>query len=875
MIRLAVRGVLARRVQSAIVAVGLFLTLVGFAGLNASAQSTTATLSGQVGRAWRTPFDLLVRPPGSSEELERSEGLVRPNYVSGIHGGITMRQLSEIRGIPGVGLAAPLAAVGAVNWPSAFQLPLAAVGTRTTVYRVRAAVTGQAGLSTYPMETRYVVVAPRGRLDFQSGLLTLPGHERPVACGYPVNCFAGSVCFDGECSAGQYPSSGDASFYLPLLQPVQVAGIDPRAEARLTGLAGCVASGRLLTARDRPTPTQDPEPAEALPVMASGVAFLDQVLHVHVDTASLGTASDVLATGGWKRSDQRQVSLQSLYRSYLATSVHDYLDPWPIWSAGDVRYRRVGPDHLAAEPVAPDPDIYSRVNTFQEVGIADSALVPPEVADPWLRPVTEHGDTHAPGEGSSYRSKIWDVVGRYNPRCLQGFDPLTGASLEAYAAPSVRTSDGRAITPSRAMSDYVASPPLLLTTLAGARWLANPARYDGQPGDAFISVVRVRVRDTGTAGEASEARLAAAAAAIHDRTGLQVDIIKGASTRTIRVDLPAGRFGRRALTVQEQWSVKGVAVTFLSAVRKQDLVLLALLLVAAGLLVGQASYIALRQRRGQLAMLRALGWSPSRLAILIVLETVGIGLVAGLAAMVAALPLVRHLGVSAGLALAAPPAGIVIAAIAALPAAWAASRGTASSAMAGVHPIRASRPPRTTAGLAARELRRTWPVETAVGSVAVALGSALVGLVVLVAAGFRAQLDTTVLGTAMDTQVRPFHVVLASLVLLLGSAAAAEVVVLAWLSRRHQLGVLKALGSSGARLAAVVCWQALIVGGLGAVLAVAAVLSGALLLGAPAGSVGLALAVTVGGCLAASAVAAAGPALLTLRMPARHLLETT
>ena len=875
MIQLAMRGVIARRAQSMIAMTGLFLTLVGFVGLSAAAGHTTTKLSGVLGRAWDTPFDLLVRPPGSTEPLERTDGLVRPNYVSGIHGGITMAQLAQIRGVPGVTLAAPLAAVGAVNWPSAFQLRLPKGDARTSTYRIRSVVIGQAGMSRYPVETRYVVVAPKGRLSFESGLLTVPDRASSISCRYPVNCFAGTVCFGGHCAPGQYPSSDSPNFYLPLLQPVQVAGIDPEAEAKLTGLGGCVRAGRLLSPHDQLSTTGDPEPAEVLPVMASDRAMLDQELRVDLAATALDAPGDPRTIRRWTHVETHAVTLQNLYRKYLATSVRDYLDPWPIWSAGDVRYRKIGADHLAVQSVAPDPGVYRRVNTFQEVGINDSVLVPPEVADPWFRSVTEHPDAQSPGDGSDYRSKIWDVVGRYEPSCLPGFNPLAGASLEAYSAPDVRTSDGRRITPSRSMGDYVASPPLLLTTLAGARWLADPHRYRGQPGNAFISVVRVRVASTGAPGNVSEARLAAAAATIHDRTALLVDIVKGASTRSIAVDLPAGTFGRPALTVEEQWSVKGVALTFLQAVRTQDRALLAVLLIDAGLLVGQASYVAVRQRRAQLATLRALGWSSLALAALVELETCIIGLAAGVTGLLAAIPILLHLHQPIALACLAPPLGVAIAVIAALPASLTASRGSAISTMAGVAPVRRSRPPSTTVGLAARELRRAWPVETTLGAAAVALGAALVGLVVLVAATFRSQLDTTVLGTALDTQIRPFHLVLAGLTLALGSAAAVQVVLLAWLSRRHELGVLKALGWSGARLAGLVCWQALVVGIGGAALAAPVVVGCAQLLGATTGSIAVAIAAMLGGCLAATVVAAAGPAVLAFREPARRLLQAT
>jgi ABC-type antimicrobial peptide transport system permease subunit len=413
---------------------------------------------------------------------------------------------------------------------------------------------------------------------------------------------------------------------------------------------------------------------------------------------------------------------------------------------------------------------------------------------------------------------------------------------------------------------------MLLTTLSGAAWLADPDHYEGQPGDAFISVIRVRVTGTEEPGDESQSRLKAVAAAIQERTGLQVDIVKGASTRTIGVDLPAGSFGRPAMTVSEQWSVKGVAVTFLRAVSTQDGALLGLLLVAAGLLVGQGSYIAVRQRRFELARLRALGWSPLRLAGLIEVESLILGLVAGILASVIALPLAARLGVPLTLALVAPAAGAVVATLAALPAAWASSRGSALSAMNDHQPVRDERPTWTTFGLAVRELRRSWAVETLLGILAVAIGAGLVGLVALVSAAFSAQLDTTVLGTALSTEIRPFHVVLAIVTLALGTAAVAQVALSAWLGRRRQLGMLKALGWSGRRLAGLVWWQSMIIGVGGGGVAILVVVASGAILGAPPASVATAVAAALGACLAATIGAGIAPALMALTTPARHLL---
>jgi hypothetical protein len=249
-----------------------------------------------------------------------------------------------------------------------------------------------------------------------------------------------------------------------------------------------------------------------------------------------------------------------------------------------------------------------------------------------------------------------------------------------------------------------------------------------------------------------------------------------------------------------------------------------------------------------------------------------VGLAAGLISTVVAVPIVLRLDVAPVVPLSAPLFGVTICAVAALPAAWWASRGSAISALDRVQPIRRSRPPATTVALAARDLTRTWPVETSIGIAAVAVGATLVGLVVLVAASFRAQLDTTVLGTALNTQVRPFDVVLAALTLVLGTAAAVEVVVVAWLSRRQQLGVLKALGWSGPKLARLVGAQAMLVGLGSAAVAVPLVAVCAQLLDTSARSTALALGGTLSACLGATAIAALIPAALALSTPARRLL---
>jgi putative ABC transport system permease protein len=872
MIRLAWLNVIGRRALSTVTVLAFAVTLLGFLALHSKSETTSATLRGTISSAWTTPFDLLVRPPGAREPLERTAGLVRPNYATGVHGGITLAQLAAIRRTDGVSLAAPLAVVGAVNWPSAYlrRLPAHPRAGPVTVYRVTSSTVGDGDLSTYPVDRRYVVVATRGVLDLNRQLLTIPGRAS-IRCSFPVNCFAPTVCVGGHCSRGQYPSTAQARYYLPLLQPIVVAGIDPAAEQALLGVRRCIRHGHYLASADAPSATEDPEPAEVLPVLASDTAFVAQTLRVTVQRAALGNVADPALGHNWQTTAHDSVSVQSLYRSYLRNGIADYLDPWPIWSAGDVRYRTVDADHVRATAV-PSLPLYDRVNDYLETGLADSVLVPPESADTSFRPVQEHLDTQAPGVGSSYRSKIWDVVGRYDPSCVIGYDRLAGGTLDAYATPAVQLPNGRSMTPSRSLAGYVSSPPLLLTTMSTAQWLADPARFGGQPGTAFISVVRVRVRGTGRPGTDAQQRLAQTAALIHERTGLDVDIVKGASTRDIGVDLPAGRFGRPAVTVQEHWAVKGVAIRFARATDVQDAAMLAVALVGGGLLLAQTAAASVRQRRVPLAVLRAVGYSPLRIAALVEGETMMLGAAAGVVAGLGALFVPAWAGTRFESALVAVALGIGIAAVAGLVPALAASRRTAAAALRGERPMRRSRRVDSPLSLAATELRTGWAADSVAAAAGIALGAILVGVVVLAFGEYSGQLDNTLLGRGLAARVRPFHIVLAALTLSVGAIAGAQTLTLAWVARRQQYGMLRALGWSRRRLVALAGCQAALLGGFALVLAAVPVGVFATATHASAHATAAALAATVAASVIAAVAAAIVPIATALLISARALL---
>jgi hypothetical protein len=289
LIRYAAVGLRRRPGAAASALIGLVAAGLGVSLLLSVASQTKIVLSGDLQRTWDTPYDILVRPAGSRAPLEDQDGLVRPNFLTGLTGGITTDQLQAIRRLPGVEIAAPLAPTGYVEWPAAIDEKLKAPGDAqdVQVLRITATVTGDAGLSRYPVDRRFLVTAPSGRLDIAARIMTTD--HGTLSCSGSTNCFAGSVCRADGCVPGDFPSVADTRYYLPFLQPIAIAGIDPSAEAGLVHLDRCITSGRMLDDSDRVSERhEDVETFASIPVLLSDRSFIDQDIRLSIDQAGVG-----------------------------------------------------------------------------------------------------------------------------------------------------------------------------------------------------------------------------------------------------------------------------------------------------------------------------------------------------------------------------------------------------------------------------------------------------------------------------------------------------------------------------------------------------------------------------------------------------------
>ena len=589
-----------RRSRTLALLVGIVVATTSFTVLTGASQSQRLQVRGTVTKSFRSAYDVLVRPRGARTGLEQRTGRVQPNFLSGLFGGITMREYRAIRDLPGVDVAAPVANLGYVMPATNVQIDLGPTPAHRTLLRVRQRWVSDRGLTRAGDRSSYVYSTPRrfGPANYAAGFnvpsprtyfrrfASLTETGRQVCPDLDAALVAADSAFARERRArfdcysrtggwrggpeevpGRPPRvpRGHIGTSVEWAFPFLLTAIDPVAEARLAGLDRAVISGRYLRGSDRAgRPRRLPYATEhTVPVLAASRTLLDQ--RVDVTAERLPSAQrvfdapslpprvlaflDRLPRGPARR--HVRVTAASAY-ARLLDGLRRRHGPFvsKYWTVGPTRYD----GGRAPEPkVRPPVDEQSE---WQVSAIEDDhyVKVAPEARDTQFRPVAGH-DARSTGGGSAphYDLARLSAVGVFDPARVTGSDARSALPLETYApaAPAGRTASARAalgdrtLGPSGNLGGYVGQPPLLLTTLQGAAPLLDPAFYDGAKGAAPISAVRVRVAGVRGPDAVSRERIRQAAERIAGRTGLVVDITVGSSGAPTG-DRRAGRAPRPA-----------------------------------------------------------------------------------------------------------------------------------------------------------------------------------------------------------------------------------------------------------------------------------------------------------------------------------------
>jgi putative ABC transport system permease protein len=837
---------------------GVLVAAVGFTMLTSAVDTGALTVQGTINANFRPAYDILVRPASSYTPIERERGLVRSNYLSGMYGGISMSHWHEILDVPGVEVAAPIANIGAI-------MPFTFVPLRINqflsddqfqLYRLQLSWLANNATSRYPAGAGYVYYQQRDPLVKGPIALDelLPNGRQISPCGtfnstggggssFNLDAFTGLTCFSAlspelatsGIDYGPFPD-GYVGYVTAAYFPMLISAIDPVQEQLLLGLDSTVVSGQPLTEALRPERIDLPGGSIdrlVVPVLASTKTYVDETLDVDVERLDPGSQSVVQMVGDpdvrtrvtalpGRTIGKIQIPISEIYTSLLRGfgPGGGLIEMDNAWAAGPVSYTSLGADKLAPKPVHNPGDVY-----FSATG---GAKTPWENKDVQFRTLVVHSGSNKVDQTNLYQTPSLNIVGRFDPTLLPGFSALSEVPLESYYPPTVEPADeastkalgGKPLLPTQNIADYIAQPPLLLTTMRGLKPFMNedffyPAVDKASP----ISVIRVRVEGVTGADPISLARIRTVAELIHERTGLSIDITAGSSPRLMQISLPAGKFGRPPLKVNEPWVETGVAVRFLRALDTKSLLLFILVLVVCVLFLANASFASVRVRRKEIGTLLCLGWSKRDISRVILVELAVIGLVAGVVGSAVAWFLATALDINlAGWKiLAIAPISILLTVIAGL---LPARRTASATPMDAVNPpvvergrTRRVRGPAT---MALANLARI-PSRTLVAAFGLFIGVAALSILVAVNAAFKDALVGTLLGHAISLQVRPVDFLSVALVIVLAGLSVADVLYLNIRERAAELVTLRTSGWRRRDETTLVAFEALGIGAIGSV----------------------------------------------------------
>jgi putative ABC transport system permease protein len=533
-----------RRGRAAALGLGILVLAVAFALLTAATSTSALRSRGTIGRTYRTAYDVLVRPKGSETPLERSEGLVRDNYLSGNEGGISFAQWHTIEHVPGVAVAAPIANAGYILPFRGVPISIRNVITngRFQLYRLRLSWSANGGLSHYPYGSAYVYYTRRDHFflpDVHASIPDLelgpdapkdgvptacdafgavsPIHQSPFGFNPYLECYAGKSFVSVARGINSLPPKGFVGIGAAAYFPLAVAAIDPVAEAKLVHLDRAVVRGRYLRPGDTLRfghPDREGIRAGTVPILLSDHSYVDDRMEVAIERLRLPRLRNVpaaLATGaclrnyvpcpaplvvpppaGFPYKNSRELILRLPGRTVERRSIPvdtfyrgqpAQLNSFAVWTVSPTRYRVLGPDHLAPLPVHNPTNVWTSP-------FSGYAGAPYDSADVQFRRLRER---QVLNKITDKGIPQYEIVGHFDPRKLPGYSPLSRVPLETYYPPVLEPADaasrralhGRPYLPTQNLGGYVAQPPLVLTTMAALRdYFMNPRWWLGLPGIA-------------------------------------------------------------------------------------------------------------------------------------------------------------------------------------------------------------------------------------------------------------------------------------------------------------------------------------------------------------------------------------------------------
>lgn len=640
-------GAARRLARRRISLLGVVLVASLAAGAASVGENLLVRIEGAVDAHWRGGYDILVRAPDARLDLERTNGVIEPNFVSFTgSGGISRAQLAAIRGIRDVGLAAPIGFVGylAIETSSA-TIHLPAPPARSTLYRLTLTTSTSDGVSEQLIQrqTAHFLFGPRSSVsDF--GEMAGPTLSSRV---FPPPIMSPVMAVDPEAERlllGPSASWLDALIavatggrtvqafdldavpeeFASVRAQIAFAAASESAAQRMRPVVPLVVSSRIyapLTLRLQVEQVGDPfpedPPGEGMEQLREAIRRAgDELIEVGTSEADVGAtlrplylADAAIAWPGARMGETSILSFGSGEFSATLMSRSGY-DPRPERADGTLSFGirpldLVTPDgERATVPISPVEGLFGTV----EVGVSRAYRESRTTQLPITRDYL-----HTPyGDRPFYLAPVdqFDLATLVLPD-----DPLSYVPFGAYDPPKTELVAGPegltlpqpiAMTPTLQPAGLLMVPPLAVTDLPAAELLRGPTPIDA-----------VRVRVAGVTDFSSDARLRIerVASAIASM-GLEVDIVAGSSPRPVEIFVPDYDTSRDASTdlgwIRQGWTTLGAAERVERGLGDGTRLLLVLALLVAGTIAAGGELLAAAARRRDAAVLVSAGWTRSQ-----------------------------------------------------------------------------------------------------------------------------------------------------------------------------------------------------------------------------------------------------------------------
>jgi ABC-type lipoprotein release transport system permease subunit len=356
------------------------------------------------------------------------QGLVRPNFLSGLYGGITFKQWRTIERLRDVSVAAPVANVGYVLPLENFPIRITNLVTRDPfqIYRIRQTWVANGGISRYPGPDLYVYFTPhdvftasRGQAfaevgsrvnsplqscaGFRSNQPDQPQSPFPPAASQSyLTCFPAkweALGFGAPLSVNGFSSPRSPDWVGTVSTayfPIYITAIDPAQESKLVHLDSAVVHGRYLKPNEgllAYTPTGNRTHFQMIPVLASSRTYVDERLSLQIERLRVPQGIEVprvLAAGacaGHQSECATQLTMPSgvAYRSARAF-VQDL--PGDVVEHRSIGFTQIYRRLLAGSPGAGwrngilSPDAYWTTSSTRYKARSQDTLAPIAVRNP-------------------------------------------------------------------------------------------------------------------------------------------------------------------------------------------------------------------------------------------------------------------------------------------------------------------------------------------------------------------------------------------------------------------------------------------------------------------------------------------------------------